>query len=382
MLLVLAILTVIVMGVLGVEFAVGGRSLKTLEAIPSLQDAAEAPLVSVIIPARNEANAIRDALTSVLTQDYPNYEVLVLNDRSEDSTGAILDRMASSHPQLTVIHITQLPAGWLGKPYALWVGASRANGTIDLFTDADVVMDPSALSRAVHYLQVHRLDHVAVVPQIVLPGVALTTVVNGFMVVFASFYKPWKARDSNSRAYMGVGAFNLIRASVYQSIGTHRAIAMRPDDDMKLGKLVKRAGFRQDVMDGKPLVSVRWYLSLRAFIDGLMKNAFAGVNYRVGPLFGGVLLIGLLGLWPLVALWISDGAIRLLNGLAVALTGWLFWDTARLCKFSPWVALGYPFAVVVLIYIFVRATLMTLMRGGITWRGTHYPLAQLKANRV
>jgi hypothetical protein len=181
---------------------------------------------------------------------------------------------------------------------------------------------------------------------------------------------------------MGIGAFNMLRSSAYHLVGTHRMIAMRPDDDMKLGKLVKKSGFHQDVVDGQDLLRVRWYSSLNDVIGGLMKNAFAGNDYSVTLIVVAILVLCVVHLYPVVALMTTEGVVQLLNGLIVALTLSIFADNALFMRFNPAVAFGYPFAVATLIHILIRSTAMALATGSITWRGTRYPLRRLKANRV
>ena len=377
--LILAILTVLVLGAALVDFTIGQRRLRPLgHETPS----PNSPLVSVISAARNEARGIEAALTSVLRLDYPALEVIVVDDRSTDETGAILDRLARLHPRLEVKHITTLPEGWLGKNHALHVGAEAASGEFLLFTDADVVFESTALRRAVGFMEREGLDHLTAIPDVRVPGLALNAFVTAFGVFFMLYARPWKARDPNSRCHIGVGAFNLIRSAVYRAVGTHRAIAMRPDDDLKLGKLVKKRGFRQDVVHGKDFIVVEWYSSVREMIDGLMKNAFAGVDYSLVTLAGSTVALVLMNVWPFVALLTTHGATRALNGVSVVLIVLLFWTSTRYTGGRLGYVLAFPAAVLLFVYIMWRSALVAVVRGTVTWRGTAYPLAQMRANRV
>ncbi len=381
--LILASVTLMLICATGIELALGNRSSSKLwEMSPIVDSINEVPLVSVVIPARNEERSIRQALNSVLRQEYPRLEVIVLNDRSEDRTGEILSELSKDEPRLRVISIEQLPPGWLGKNHALYVGAMQAKGQLLLFTDADVVMARTTVSRAVNYLLGRQLDHVAAICKIEASGVALSMFINGFCVFFSSFYKPWRARDPKSRYYIGIGAFNFMRAAVYRQVGTHQAIAMRPDDDMKLGKLIKHHGFRQDVVNAQDLISVRWYASFAELIDGLMKNAFAGTEYRITVTLAFIGATLMLNLWPLFGVALTSGLTRLLNTVTVLVSLLVFWDSARLARFKPWVALGYPFAALTMVYILVRSMMLALIHNGIRWRGTYYPLAALRRNKV
>jgi glycosyltransferase involved in cell wall biosynthesis len=340
------------------------------------------PKVSVLIPARNEERNIREALQSVLRQDYPHLEFIVVNDRSTDRTGAILAEMAAADRRLHVVELTELPDGWLGKNYALYRASEAASGEVLLFMDADIVMDPTVISRAVRHFCERQLDHLAIMPAVVMPGVLLRMFTSSFAIFFAAYARPWKANDPKSKAYIGIGAFNMVRASAYRAAGTHRAIAMRPDDDMKLGKLLKRQGCRQEMVVGAPLLRVEWYATLRETIDGLMKNSFAGVEYSVVASVAAGIAIFALHVWPFAALLVTHGAVWWLNlaivlALLVGVAG-----SNRYHGLPRWYAIGHPLCSVLFVYIVWRSMTITLWNGGIRWRGTHYPLALLKANKV
>ncbi len=340
------------------------------------------PRVSVIIPARNEEKKIREALQSILSLDYPDIEFIVLNDRSTDRTGAILERMSAADARLHVVNIAELPPGWLGKNYALYRGAEKASGGLLLFTDADVVMEPSTVTKAVSYLEFNHLQHLAVMPDVRLPSLALRLFCSTFGVFFSSRLQPWKANNPASKSSIGIGAFNLVTAEAYKGSGTHRRIAMRPDDDIKLGKLIKRAGYRQEMLLGMGLVTVVWYSSMRELIQGLMKNFFAGLEYNVTTSVGAGIAVLSLNVWPFVAIFVVTGVARILYALAVIVMLVFIADANRFYRLPHWYALAHPFSAALFVYILWRSMVVTLWTGGINWRGTHYPLTLLRANRV
>jgi glycosyltransferase involved in cell wall biosynthesis len=377
--LILAALTTILLGGTFLDFAVGHRRLRFLKDIPP---AKTGPPLSIVAAARNEARGIEAAVRSLLRLDYPALEIVIVNDRSTDETGAILERLAAEHPRLKVTTINELPEGWLGKNYALQSGAAAATGDLLLFTDADIVFEPSTLRRAVALIEEERIDHLAAIPDVRVPGLALNAFMAAFGVFFSLYSRPWKARDPRSNSHIGVGAFNLIRTAVYQAIGGHRAIAMRPDDDMKLGKVVKKHGFRQDVVSGRGFVVVEWYASLRELVDGLMKNAFAGVDYSLVKLAGSTLALFLMNVLPFLAVFFTDGVTRALYAVCVVLIVLIFSISARFGGAPLIVVLAYPFAALLFAYIMWRSALIAVTRGTITWRGTAYPLAAMRANRV
>jgi cellulose synthase/poly-beta-1,6-N-acetylglucosamine synthase-like glycosyltransferase len=365
---------------LGLLVSAAGK-LRPLGSVPPLGDA-EMPSISIVVAARNEARGIELAMRSLLSQDVPRLEVVAVDDRSDDATGAILDRLAQGEPRLRVVHVAELPAGWLGKNHALWLGAGHATGELLLFTDADVVMAPDTLRRAAAVVRADRLDHLTAGPHVDMPGWLLQTFGVWFGVMFALYTQPWKVKDPRSRAHVGVGAFNLLRAEAYRRIGTHRAIAMRPDDDMKLGKLVKKHGLRQDYVNAMTHVRVEWYHSLGEAVRGLRKNGFAGVDYRLWLILLVTVTQPILGIWPFVAVWVTDGPTRLLNAVVVAVALALFAGAARQQRVRWWYGVAYPLAIVLFLVVIWNATLYALIHRGIEWRGTHYPLDQLKANRV
>ena len=377
----LAIATLVFFVAFGIDLVVGNRSIRFLKEVPSTGNAL-GPKVSIIIPARNEERNIQEALRSVLSQDYENTEIIVIDDRSTDQTAAILDRMAQADPRLRVVHVRELPPGWLGKNHGLYVGAHQATGDVLLFTDADIVMQPASVRKAVGYMVTNRLDHLTITPEVRMPGILLDVFVGAFTVFFSLYARPWKARDPKSKRFIGIGGFNLVRAPVYRAVGTHRAIAMRPDDDIKLGKLIKWGGYRQELLFGRDMLQVEWYSSLRELVDGLMKNAFAGVNYSILAVLSFSIAQFLLNVWPFLGLILTHGITRILNVVVVLLIMFLCWDIAQFHNSRRWYGIGFPISSLLFIYIIWRSMLMTLVNDGIRWRGTHYPLAELRANKV
>ncbi len=375
-----AVLTLALMLGTLAQLALGGRRLRLLAGLPPL-DEGEMPPVSVVVAARNEERNLEEALRSVLALRGVA-EAIVVEDRSTDRTGRILARMAGEHPRLRVVPVVELPAGWLGKNHALWRGAQAAIGEWILFTDADVVMEPSTLLRALGHARREGLDHLAAAPAVVMPGFLLRLFGVAFSIFFTLFSRPWKARDPRSGAHIGIGAFNLVRAEAYRAVGMHRPIAMRPDDDMKLGKLMKKHGCAQDFVIAAPLVSVEWYVSVRELVHGLEKNGFAGVDYRLSVVVLATVGQLLMFVWPYVALFVLSGPAAWINAAAIVAMLLIFAGAARPQGVPAWYGLAFPVASLMFVYIVWNATITTLWNGGIEWRGTRYSLAELKANRL
>ncbi|MFN0058705.1 MAG: glycosyltransferase [Planctomycetota bacterium] len=366
-----------------VELALGNRRIRELRALPP-GPRANWPKLSVIVAARDEERHIEEALASLLALDYDDLEIVAIDDRSTDATGAVLDRLATCAPRLRVLHVHELPSGWLGKNHALARGAELATGELLLFVDADVVLEKSAARRAVHALIESKLDHLTASPHLRVPHAAggLSLAITTFTVFFGLFIRPWNATKPGPRGAVGIGAFNLLRAATYRAIGTHRAIALRPDDDIKLGKLVKLHGGRQELVFGLELVHVEWYATLRQMVRGLEKNMFAGVEYRLSAVIASTALIGAGICWPYVGVFTTTGATQWLSMATSLLWTTIALGAARKLRQPTYLALGFPLGVLIFLYMFWRSTILALARGGIIWRGTLYPLAQLRRNRI
>lgn len=376
----LMLILLLALVVSGLDLLIGVSSIERLAELPAHQGAA--PLVSLVVPARNEERNVEAAARSLLAQRYPSIEIIAVDDRSTDGTGAILDALAAVEPRLKVVHLKELPSGWLGKNHALSVGAAAARGDWLLFADADVIMAPDSISRAVAYAERRGLDHLTVLPDTLMPGLVLKAFVVVGVIIFGMALRPWKARDPRSRHFVGVGAFNLVRASAYARAGGHEPIRLRPDDDIKLGKILKRSGARQDALSGHGMVSVEWYRTVGETIDGLMKNSFSVVQYNPLAMLGGVAFYLVLGLAPLAALLLGAGPLRWFGGIAVAWQLLLHSFVARETHLPLRAVLLYPVIYVLFAWIVLRALVLTLSQGGIVWRDTFYPLAELRKNRV
>jgi uncharacterized membrane protein YqaE (UPF0057 family) len=228
----------------------------------------------------------------------------------------------------------------------------------------------------------HGVDHLTAGPRVDMPGVVLQAFGVAFGIFFTLFARPWKAKDPASEAHVGVGAFNLLRADAYRRAGTHAAIAMRPDDDVKLGKIVKKAGLRQDFVAATDHVRVEWYHSVREAVHGLRKNGFAGLDYRLSLVLLTTVADVLLFILPFVAVFVTHGWTRGMYAASVLLLLSLFAGAAREQRVPVWYGVAFPLAGLLVLIAVWNATLYALVHRGIEWRGTHYPLDELRANRV
>ena len=358
-----------------VEIAFGIRKIGQLKDVEP-ESGSNPPRVSIVFSALNEADTIEHALRSTLALDYPGIEIIAINDRSTDGTGSILDKLGGQHPAIRVLHIKHLPPGWLGKNHALNEGGKRAGGDYLLFTDADVVFEPSALSRAVAYCERNRLDHLTVFPEMpVSEHLLAMLLLNGYVWMFLRM-KPWKMRTS-AKYFVGIGAFNLLRADAYRQVGGHSAIRMAVLDDKMLAQIVKQNGQSQDVLFGMGMVSVEWYRSAREMFRGLRKNSFAIVDYKLVKLATSTAFV-LPQIWPWVGVFVTQGVVWWLNFTTLALTVVFYNHLVRRFGWSRWCLLYLPIASVISLSMLWSGCVLTLIRGGIDWRGTRYSLADLK----
>jgi glycosyltransferase involved in cell wall biosynthesis len=365
----------------------GVRAMRGMRRLPHIADVepspeTDCPRVSVIFAARDEAEMLPAALESLLGQDYSDYEVIAADDRSEDATGQILDEFARQHDRLKIVHVAELPEGWLGKPHGLYRAYERSSGNWLVFTDADVHFAPDLLRRAVALAKEMRWDHLTLLGALELRGFWEKTGTVYFGVGFLFGVEPWQVRNPRSRRYMGAGYFQLVRRSTYEAIGTHRRLALEIVDDMKLGKLIKLGGFSSGVAVAHERVRLRWHKGLRGIIRGVTKNFFAVSNYSILRVSGDVLSILALSVLPFLGVVFAHGLSRVFAGIAalgaIAIHTWC----ARNYRIGWYYGLTHPLGGLIFCYMLLRSTVVTLWRGGVVWRGTFYPLEQLKRGLV
>lgn len=355
------------------------RFIRTVEPLTG----SDLPSLSIIVPARDEAAAIEEALQRMLGLDYPDYEVIAINDRSTDGTGAIMDRVAAQvGDRLRVVHIEQLPEGWLGKNHAMSVGVSQARGEFILLTDGDVMFDPLTLRRAMAAVRAGQLDHLVLLPETVTTTYFETALMNLFcLMLMASTRFPLVRWKWFKDAYLGVGAFNLLRRSAFDQIGGFRSLQLEVADDLMLGRLVKHNGLNQDVYGGQGSLSVRWQSGgVWSIVRGLEKNAFSGTGYSITQTIAAVIVLGLLFVAPVIAaacgVWTWPVGILSIGSLILSV------GTAMTVGFPASVGLFYPWAMVVFAFIMLRSMVLTLRQGGIRWRDTFYSIESLRAGRA
>jgi len=343
------------------------------------------PRVSIIVPACNEEEDIEQGLSGLLALDYDNYEVIAVNDRSTDHTGEIMDRVAASpaaHGRLRVVHVTELPPGWLGKTHAMWSAGQQAGGDWLLFTDADVLFKPEVLRRALAYAESENADHVVVFPRIIMKRPGEKMMIAFFQTLFTFGHRPWRVADPDTKDHMGVGAFNLVRRTAYEAVGTYKALRMEVLDDMKLGKVLKNARFRQRNVFGDDLISVRWAKGAMGVVDNLTKNFFAVLSFQWWRTVASVFGLFFLNLGPFLGIWLAHGWARVPYVVALGSMFLIYLGMSFKSSIPPYYFLLHPISTMMFEYTLIRSMVLTLRNDGVTWRGTKYPLEELRRGVV
>ena len=362
------------------------------------------PRVSIIVPARNEEATIEQALRTLLALDYDNYEVIAVNDRSTDRTGNIIERFArefadsdSRNPHLPqnrgevappqsrilrVIHHTELPPGWLGKTHAMWTAANQASGDWLLFTDADVLFKADSVRRALAYAEAQPADHVVLFPRMIMKRPGEYMMIAFFQTMFMFGHRPWKVADPSTDDHMGVGAFNLVRRRVYEAIGTYAALRMEVLDDMKLGKVVKKAGFAQRNVFGGDLISIRWAHGAFGIVNNLTKNFFAVLSFQSWRTVLSAFALAFINLGPFLGIWFAHGWARLPYAIALGSLLLIYVGMSWRSGVPAYYFLLHPVGTGLFIYTLLRSMVLTLWNDGIVWRGTKYPLEELRKGMV
>jgi glycosyltransferase involved in cell wall biosynthesis len=367
--------------ILGLRSAYGALKLPWIKDFPPIAGT-NVPRISLLFAARDEEEKLPGALATLAQLDYPELEIIGVDDRSEDATGRILDEFAASHPRFRAIHVRELPAGWLGKPHALQQAYEASSGEWLLFTDADVRFQTDVVKRAMTMATERKLDHLTLFGDVEMVGFWEKVVVTFFGMAFHMATAPSEVTNPRSGAYVGVGAFQLLKRSAYLSAGTHRRLAMEVVDDMKLGKIVKQAGFRSAVAVAQDFVAVRWHAGARNLINGVTKNFFAGSGFSVSRVAISILGLYLMNVLPFAGLVFGHDWVRIFAGICVAIALCFHAGVDIVMRVSPLYCFTAPIGAVIFSYMLLRSTVYTLKQGGIIWRGTFYPLEALKRGAV
>ena len=352
------------------------------------------PTLTVVVPAKDEAENIAATLDALLASDYQGLRIVVVDDRSTDGTAKIVDDLRAAYlaragknkkakqeaaAKLQVFHIAELPEGWLGKTYALAVATEHSDSTYILYTDGDVLFSPSVLRRAMAFAAAIAADHLVVLPTMQVKSRGEGIVLGFFQIMGLWASRLWRVDDPEARRdVIGVGAFNLVRRSALEEIGGWLPQRMAVLEDITLGRRMKAAGMRQRVAFAPGLVLVHWAKGARGLLRGMTKNLFSAFGFQPLLVLVACSWIFIFCLLPIAGLgWPPTIFPALITLLCIAATyramGEVSWVDARYAWLYPLGALGLMFAM-------LRSMVVVLWQGGVTWRGTKYPLRDLRAH--
>ncbi len=341
------------------------------------------PHMTVIVPACNEETAIEATLHSLMAATGLRLEIIAVDDRSSDRTGIRMDQVAieaealAGPHRLRVIHINELPRGWLGKPHAMAVAAEQAVAPWLLFTDGDVLFHPHALELALRKATDLNADHLILVPTLILKTFDERAMLAAMQVLSQWTIRLWKVSDPRARDFMGVGGFNLVRRDVYNRVGGFESLRMEVLDDLRFGWRIKRAGFSQHVAIGPGLVRIRWIEGARSVIRLVEKNGFAIYRYKAWLLVFACIGLAVQAVLPVAALAFGGWSMAagLITYAAIVL---VYAANRRVTQVSPWTAVLFAPAVAIVTFALFRSMILALVRKGVDWRGTRYSLDELR----
>lgn len=378
----------LVAALLGLAYACASAwgTARIVRAVPVLLDDRSPPpsrwaRVSLIVPARDEAETLGPAIRSRLAEGYPALEAVLVDDRSTDGTGAVVDAIAAEDSRVRAVHLTTLPSGWLGKVHALREGLRLATGEWLLFSDADVHLAPGTLQRAMAFAEARGLDHLAILPQLRPVSWIVDAALASFSRAGLVMGRVWLISDASSAVGGSVGAFGLLRRSALERTPGIEHLRLEVVDDLALGQMLKASGARSAVLNGRGLVVLTYHSSL-ADMARSSEKAAALFDYRLWPAVCWSVSLTALELGPfLVAVLAATPGLRALGLLGAGL---LLGSTAWMCRFAGQQLLPaflLPLGVVVNAVLLLRAAWLGKKRGGLVWRSTLYRPEELRPGR-
>jgi hypothetical protein len=373
--------------------------LRMILSVPLLADLSpreprEWPTLSILVPACNEADTIEEASAALLREDYPSLQVILIDDRSTDGTRQIIDALAARDSRVTAVHVDRLPEGWLGKVHALQRALPVARGEWLLLSDADVHYAPGTLRKAIAHAVERGFDHLTALPHMLPGSFALDSVISAFGTLFTVGARVWSVGDPDSTAFVGVGAFNLVRRSAFDGTPGLQWLKLEIVDDVGLGLMMKRSGARCGVVNARGCISLHWYRTLGQFARGAERTWATLARFSMLRLIVLCALLaaltaapfaGLLPLaWPRLAIgpvwaaapalaWVALATIVIKAAMAVVIGRW----TGR--RVLP--GLASPVGAALLIVALLRGGIVCSRRGGIVWRGVLYPTSALRGQQ-
>jgi cellulose synthase/poly-beta-1,6-N-acetylglucosamine synthase-like glycosyltransferase len=339
----------------------------------------DAPLVSILIPARNEERRVLEScVRSILAQDYANFEVIAVNDRSTDKTGEILEAIAKSDERLRVMEGKELPPGWLGKPYAMHQALDHARGEWILATDADMIFEPAVLGTALDHALASNGDALTLIPRFETGSFWERVVIPTWEWVFLMFTIFYRINDPKSDRAAAIGGFFLIRRTVLEGVGSYEGLKDEVMEDVRLAERVKRLGGRMMIARAPALIRTRMYSTFAEMWECSTKNWFSGVNFSfafallcvvstylgavVPPLIALVSAVAIVSGTELSSLFIPAASSWLLQVLVMTIV-------SRRSGVSPLYALTAPLGLALIYAMLFDSSIRITTGRGVTWKG-------------
>ncbi len=378
-----------VFAVIATIFAV--RVLARLDRGPLLEKSKGAedgqkPFISIVVPMRNEEPNLGRCLEGLLNQDYKNYEIIAVDDRSTDNTLALLKEIARNHKRLSVIEGGELPEGWIGKNFAIKQGVLRARGEYLLFIDADTRAEPELLSSSLAYLRKQGLDMLSLVPFQEVESFWERVVQPIVFIAISSAYPSDRVNDPASEQASACGQFILVSRRAYEAVGGHEAIRDKIVEDFELAKLLKQNGYRIGIADGRKLIRTRMYRDMGEIWEGWTKNIFPGIGHSWLVLARGVIGMFAWGLLPVVLLTYFVLSMLLGNKGAgwgelatvleclwlVSLNVVLSWKETVKLEIPRGYAFLFAVSAAMFLAILLGSAYKVASKKGVTWKGRVY----------
>ncbi len=349
-------------------------------------DGRELPLISILVPARNEEANIANCIECLIKQDYANYEIIIIDDNSTDKTYEIAINYANKYPNIKVLKCPEKPEGWLGKSYALHYGVQQAKGNYFAFIDADVTLSNKIISKAYWFLNEHRAAMISLLPTLVNRTFWEHTIqpVMGFMIVLS--FPHHLVNNPKSSRVVANGQFILFERDAYFKIGGHEAIKSELVEDVELARLVKKNKLRYYIVIALDDMKTHMYHSLKDIWQGWGKSIYPYIKSNPIRLWTGLIFLSIIFFFPFLtilpysikyyhssyALPIYLDKVFLLNLLVIVIILINSFFARRSMNQSSIYALLFPLAFAMLLALFIKRSFDYIRKRGVTWKNRIY----------
>ncbi len=332
----------------------------------------EEPFVSILVPVRNEAHQIKRCLKSLLNQKYSNFEIIALDDNSDDSSYEIMLKLSEKHKNLKLLKGEPLPDGWTGKNFACYQLSKHAKGEWLLFTDADTIHHPNSLMEIISLTLKEKLDFVSVIPYIITKNwadILFMPLISFSYLAFIPLKLINKVKDS--RLSLAIGPYMLLKKDIYEKSGGHYAIKDEIVDDLKLVRLIKANNGKIELIDGSKRIFIRFYKTVKELWDGFSKNAFGAFEYSLKNAFIFLGINSITMYYPYLALWKEQSffSFAFFQVLILTATRLIIAHRFRLSKIS---AILHPIGMLLGILICLNSIKSIIFKKGVEWKTRFY----------